>query len=276
MPSPRKTKSMSRALVTVAILLLSTGSAAADPFFTFDSDLEGWNTGTTDDGWGTAEWRDFCGSDRPAGCVKLDGVGGPGVPNAWIFKTIEIPSTATVLEFETTAHNRDGADSLYRVRLVDAGGIEHILVPWTVTAGEEADVYLWEKVTVPISEFAGQQVTFFFEQDDNGPGSHEQRYYDNIRIPDVCSIPCTAGGAVYGMASVDGVPSAGIKVVGKNKTTLERFVTRTDENGCYKLQSLTEGDYKMKARTKVNGVVRKTKSFMYIEPATCNDLDFDL
>ncbi len=33
-----------------------------------------------------------------------------------------------------------------------------------------------------ISAFAGQSVTLFFEQGDNGPGSNEQRYIDNISI----------------------------------------------------------------------------------------------
>lgn len=152
--------------------------------YTFDSDLQGWGTGNNDriEGWGTAEWREFCGSDRPKGCVKLDGVGGEGLANAWIFKSIALPAGTTKLEFEHTAHNRKEADSFYRVRLIDEDGAEHVLVDWTVTAGEESSVYLWEKVTLDISQFAGQEVVLYFEGADNGPGFHEQRYYDNITI----------------------------------------------------------------------------------------------
>lgn len=149
--------------------------------WTFDTDLEGWIAGTTDGpGWGTAEWRSWCGSDRPRGCVILDGTGGPGEPNAWIWRTLELPDDITTLRFDTTAHNRDGADSLYRVRLMD-GNSEHVLVPWTSSSGAE-DQYSWHTITVSLTPFAGRTVSLYFEGADNGPGVHEQRYYDNISI----------------------------------------------------------------------------------------------
>ena len=149
--------------------------------FRFESDLEGWETGTTTDGWGTAQWRSWCGSGLPSGCVKLDGVGGDGVANAWIFKTFDLPASVTTLELETTAHNRDGADSEYRIRIVDAGGVETILADWTASSGAE-DQYFWDALSYDISSFAGQQVTVYLEGGDNGPGTHEQRYYDNVVI----------------------------------------------------------------------------------------------
>lgn len=154
--------------------------------WTFDTDLEDWTPGVVDDvvggaGWGTSQWRSWCGTDRPRGCVMLDGVGGEGQPNAWIANTVALPADVTTLRFDTSAHNRDLADSSYRVRLIDAADGEHVLVPWSVTSGAE-DVYNWSTVTVPIGAFAGQTVTLLFEGADNGPGFHEQRYYDDIEI----------------------------------------------------------------------------------------------
>jgi hypothetical protein len=78
-------------------------------------------------------------------------------------------------------HNRDGADANLRVRLVDEGGTSHTLRDWEEFTGSEG-VRNWEERTVSIAAFAGQTVTLFFEQDDNGPGTHEQIYLDEIRI----------------------------------------------------------------------------------------------
>ena len=177
------------AVLGLALALLAAGcgspsaGAPTTPLmaWTFDEDLEGWETGTTDDGWGTAEWRSWCGSDRDRGCVILDGTGGPGNANAWIHRTLALPSEATTLRALTTAHNRDGADSDYRVRLIDASDVEHILIDWSTSSGSE-DAYHWFAIEASIAAFAGTTVTLFFEGADNGPGSHEQRYYDDISI----------------------------------------------------------------------------------------------
>jgi hypothetical protein len=160
--------------------------ASEEILFTFDEDLEGWEEGTVpyDDhslGWGTAEWRDWCGDDRDEGCVKLDGVGGEGEANAWVHRVIELPASVTTLEFETTAHDRAGGDSQYRVRLVDASGASTTLIDWTHTSGVEGS-YIWEVISVSIAAWAGESVTIYLEGGDNGPGRHEQRYYDNVRI----------------------------------------------------------------------------------------------
>ena len=185
---PIATRSVAVALgLALALLVAGCGSAPAGTpttpllAWTFDEDLEGWETGTTNDGWGTAEWRSWCGSDRDRGCVKLDGTGGPGEANAWIVRTLTLPSAATTLRALTTAHNRDGADSLYRVRLVDANAVEHVLIGWSTSSGSE-DAYQWLTIEAPIGAFAGTTVTLYFEGADNGPGIHEQRYYDDIAI----------------------------------------------------------------------------------------------
>jgi hypothetical protein len=165
-----------------AIATVAVGGEAGLFEFRFDSDLEGWESGTTSDGWGTAEWREWCGNDRPEGCVKLDGVGGEGVANAWIYKAFDLPGEVTTLELETAAHNRDGADSEYRIRIVDESGTETILRDWTAHSGAEADIYSWQRVSLGISAFAGRSVTIYLEGGDNGPGAHEQTYYDNVMI----------------------------------------------------------------------------------------------
>lgn len=135
----------------------------------FSNDLEGWSP------MGSAIQL-----DREGGVVKLDGVGDPGVPNASISRTIVLPATASTLRFRTSAHDRDGADAALRVRL-ETNGQSTTLLDWEVLAGAE-DVFLWHDRNVSLAPFAGQTVTLFFEQDDDGEGSHEQRYLDFIRI----------------------------------------------------------------------------------------------
>jgi hypothetical protein len=188
-PSPSKRRFV--ATLACALALVATGCSAPPAsgttiplaFWTFENDLEGWQPGTTtsDEAWGSAEWRSYCGSDRDDGCVKLDGTGDAGGPNAWIERTIALPAGATTLRALTTAHNRSGADSFYRVRLVDAGGTEHVLVDWATSSGSE-DAYDWFAIEASIAAFAGTTVTLFFEGADDGPGTHEQRYYDDIGI----------------------------------------------------------------------------------------------
>lgn len=179
------------AMLFIAIALVAAGCSAppvgpsTDPLmlWTFDDDLEGWQAGTTadDESWGSAEWRSWCGSDRDEGCVKLDGTGDAGGPNAWIERTLELPAGATTLRALTTAHNRDGADSAYRVRLLDASDVEHVLIGWSASSGAE-DAYDWIAIEASIAAFAGTTVTLFFEGADDGPGIHEQRYYDDIGV----------------------------------------------------------------------------------------------
>lgn len=190
-PRPASSSRRLAALLLVAIALIAAGCSAPPAggstlplaLWTFDADLEGWQAGTTADeeAWGSAEWRSWCGRDRDEGCVKLDGTGDAGGPNAWIERTVDLPPGATTLRALTTAHNRSGADSLYRVRLVDAGGAEHVLVEWASSSGSE-DAYAWFTLEASIAAFAGTTVTLFFEGADDGPGSNEQRYYDDIGI----------------------------------------------------------------------------------------------
>jgi len=186
--SPGRTRTGALAFFVLALLL--AGCATPPPgtpphpllSWTFDADLDGWETGVaTGEAWGTAEWNSWCGSDRDEGCVKLDGTGDPGNPNAWIYRTLKLPPGATTLRALTTAHDRKGADSLYRVRLVDGSAVEHVLIDWSTSSSSE-NAYHWFPIEAEIAAFAGKTGTLYFEGADNGPGSNEQRYYDDIAI----------------------------------------------------------------------------------------------
>ena len=150
-------------------------------------ELAGWEVGMASVGsWGTVT---HVGSDHLAspspdeeGSAKLDGVGDPGVPNAWIFRAgVPLPADAATLAWFAAGHNQDGANANLRVRLVDGSAVEHTLADWEEFTGSSAGRN-WEERTVSIAAYAGQTVTIYFEQDDNGPGSHEQIYLDDVRI----------------------------------------------------------------------------------------------
>jgi hypothetical protein len=151
----------------------------------FDSDLDGWTGGTAgapgDENWGTV----FRISRSGNGMAKLDGTGSPGTPNSWIFQSVTLPASAQSLQFDVSGHDRQGADALLKVRMVTSGGTSVVLMNQVITGVDGALVFSTR--TVNIAAFAGQTVTFYFEQDDNGfqgqfPGAHEQIYLDNIQI----------------------------------------------------------------------------------------------
>lgn len=147
-------------------------------FFDFSTGFQGWEGDTSPSDFGTVVHL-----ERSDGVIKLDGVDSPdnAEPNAWIFRTVAVPADATTLEFDVSAHDRDGANALYRVRLTDGSGGGHTLIDWTAKSGIEGSL-TFSTVIADITAFAGQTVTLFLEQDGNAPGSHEQIYYDNVEI----------------------------------------------------------------------------------------------
>jgi len=149
--------------------------------WTFAEDLDGWQ-GQTDpgpEGWGTVSHVDWGGD----GMIGLDGTGNPDDPNAWITHEVDIPANARTLRFMTSAHNRDGADSEFLVALTALDGAgEHVtLIGWSSTSGTEGEL-LWQERSASLLAWVGRRVRLEFYQNDNGPGSHEQRYFDDIRI----------------------------------------------------------------------------------------------
>jgi hypothetical protein len=129
-----------------------------------------------------SDWGTVVHLDRSNGVMKLDGVDGGDnqEPNAWIERSVTIPASATMLDLDVSAHDRDGANALYRVRLVDGSG-SHTLIDWTEKSGIEGSL-TFSTVHASVSAWAGQTVTLFLEQDANAPGAHEQIYYDNVWI----------------------------------------------------------------------------------------------
>jgi len=190
----RKPGSWNRMLILASVAAALSGLSACgddDPTgpadeallleWTFAADLDGWqdHTDPGPEGWGTVSHVDWGGD----GMIGLDGTGNPSTPNAWITHDVDIPANARTLRFKTSAHNRDGADSEFLVALTALDGAgEHVtLIGWTVTTGAE-DELLWEARSVSLLAWVGRRVRLEFYQNDNGPGSHEQRYFDDIQI----------------------------------------------------------------------------------------------
>jgi hypothetical protein len=143
--------------------------------FGFDSGLEGWSVAhgpLVDD---KALWTATDGN--PPGAIWLDGSDPDDAPdvvaNARLHRVIELPAEATLLRFDTRA-DLDGA---LRVRVIEGGTVETVLLDWEVLAGVE-----WRERSAPIDAFAGRTVTLAFEQDDDGEGNGEHRFVDNIVI----------------------------------------------------------------------------------------------
>jgi hypothetical protein len=148
-------------------------------FFDFSTGEQGWSGGTTQGG---SSWGTVVHLDRSNGVIKLDGVDSPddAEPNAWISRTVTIPAVASSLDLDVSAHDRDGANALYRVRLEDGSG-SHTLIDWTAKSGIEGRL-TFSTVHADLGPWAGETVTLYLEQDGNAPGEHEQIYYDNVWI----------------------------------------------------------------------------------------------
>lgn len=145
--------------------------------WTFDSDMNGWSSETSQTTWGTVQWTGL-----GDGMVKMDGIGYDGSPNGWMYREIDLPSNAALLRFDTSPHDRgDGAGSL-RVRLVDANGDSHTLLDWEELHTDGVDGLDIVERKADISAYAGQTVTLYFDHADIDGGANNQRYVDNIEI----------------------------------------------------------------------------------------------
>lgn len=148
--------------------------AGAGLDFTFEIDLEGW---IADHGGKEYDRALFVPDEgNPDGCAMLDGsdLGTPdGDPNSSLSRVIELPDDAATMKFDTRA----AENGSLRVRLVDEGGASHTLLDWEVLSGPT-----WVSRSADLSAYAGQEVTIFFEQNDNDVGQGEMRYVDNVGI----------------------------------------------------------------------------------------------
>lgn len=148
------------------------GSGGLD--FTFELDLEGWIPAHGDKQYDRAIF--LADEGHPGGCAMLDGsdLGTPDAdPNASLSRIVDLPDGTATMKFETRA----AENGALRVRLVDAGGTSHTLLDWEVLSGPT-----WVSRSAELKTWAGQEVTLFFEQNDNDVGVGEMRYLDNIQI----------------------------------------------------------------------------------------------
>jgi hypothetical protein len=148
------------------------GSGGLD--FTFELDLEGWIPQHGDKQYDRAVF--LADEGNPGGCAMLDGsdLGTPDdQPNSSLSRVIALPDGVAAMKFDTRA----AENGALRVRLLDAGGTSHTLLDWEVVAGPT-----WVSRIADVTAFAGQEVTIFFEQNDNDIGVGEMRYIDNVRI----------------------------------------------------------------------------------------------
>lgn len=91
---------------------------------------------------------------------------------------------STTLSYLVAPHNVAGADGLYRVR-VEAGGKNHTLIDWdllTYVGSEHHGPLQWTGRSASVAPWEGQEITLYFEQDDDGDGVHEHIYVDEIAI----------------------------------------------------------------------------------------------
>lgn len=148
------------------------GSGGLD--FTFELDLEGWIAEHGDKEYDHAVFLPDEGN--PGGCVMLDGsdLGTPDAdPNSSLSRVVELPEGTATMKFDTRA----AENGALRVRLIDSGETSHTLLDWEVIGGPT-----WVARSADVKDFAGQEVTIVFEQNDNDVGQGEMRYIDNIGI----------------------------------------------------------------------------------------------
>ena len=161
----------------------STNSNDDKIIYNFNSDLDGWQSGTSGKNLDSVSWIDWGG--QPPGAVKLDGSDfgtSDHEPNSWIYKEISIPDKSNTLSFLTSAHDRENANAELRIRLVDENQNSHIILDWELANNGIENELTWIEKKIDISSYSGQTVILYFEQGDNDVGNHEQRYIDKIQI----------------------------------------------------------------------------------------------
>ena len=95
-----------------------------------------------------------------------------------------LPPNATTLSFDTCA-DLITTNGLLRVRVLRPDGTYVVLLDWELLKTTN-----WVARTASLTNYAGQTVTIYFEQNDGGLGSGEYRYVDNVAI-------LTAGAPLY-------------------------------------------------------------------------------
>lgn len=155
-----------------------SGAISTKTSWTFDTDLEDWKAENNGKAYDHSEWQD--------GHIYLDGsdFGLPEEPaerNGWVFNMFQISETATSVSFSFDVWaNPDAADANFRIRVFDENLNEYVLNTtgdWETFESPEPFRY-----TVDLTQFIGQRIAIFLEQDDDGEGSGEGIYLDNFNL----------------------------------------------------------------------------------------------
>jgi hypothetical protein len=155
-----------------------SGDISTKTSWTFDTDLEDWKAENNGKAYDHSEWQD--------GHIYLDGsdFGLPESPaerNGWVFNMFQLSETATSITFSFDIWANPGAsDADFRIRVFDENLNEYVLTTsgdWETFESPDAVRY-----TVDLSQFIGQRIAIFLEQDDNGEGSGEAIYLDNFNL----------------------------------------------------------------------------------------------
>ncbi|MEH7308336.1 Ig-like domain-containing protein, partial [Neobacillus drentensis] len=162
------------------VVKVDVDSATESNGFTahFDNGLDGFGSATSGQGWDNIKWtKDFDTTGNGGGSVVLDGSDGGSpnaAPNSWIYRSLKLPKNQS---FDLNLKYRDaqgGGDALVRIRVVSRHG-EKILQPWTLANDDT-----WHELDFDLSEFAGEYITLYLEQNDSKEGGGEFIYFDDI------------------------------------------------------------------------------------------------
>ncbi|MEO7299038.1 MAG: choice-of-anchor J domain-containing protein, partial [Verrucomicrobiota bacterium] len=153
--------------------------------FDFANGLQGWTTNRTKAS-DKAQWT----SAEGGGALMLDGsdTTPDTTRNSWCIRSIILPPNATTLSFDTRATG----DGRLRVRIKDVitpNPPLTVLLDWDTPTTTN-----WVNRTVSLASYAGQTITFYFDQTDGGPDTNNARFVDNIAI-------LTDGPALYAPAT---------------------------------------------------------------------------
>jgi len=162
---------------TDTTLQVAAGAPADKPqVWDFSSGIGDWVLGHGGRHYDTARWYQDIGN--PGGSVMLDGSdqgSEDNSANAWMEHVLDLSGVAQAsVSFEMLA----ATDAAYRVLLRSPNGTWIALQNWTVVRRSEG----WATRSVDLSLYAGQIVTLRIEQDDDGNGSLEMVFVDNVAL----------------------------------------------------------------------------------------------
>lgn len=143
--------------------------------FDFDSSAQNWFAQTAGGAADQALWSSTAGNSKGALVLNGSDFGKTNsTPNAFFARQIILPVNATDLTFQTRADN----DGLLCVQIRGTNGSLATLLDWEKLAATN----VWQTRSTSLTNYAGQTVTLYFEQNDGGQSSSKARYLDNITI----------------------------------------------------------------------------------------------